>query len=203
VAEQMVFPGKIDWTGENPGMYLKESVDGPFVTLASFFRVMISPHGHGHALVLIQDPPSGPGSADRPNLCLTDNEPLARWLVADYLANFAAFKGLPALTQLAYRPLRACRREGTVETAYSEIVAADGLDIRLTWEKLGEPFALQLPPAKSATGKHLMLSVFAGAEGATATVNGRRLPGRPVPREMAGRQITTAFLAFAESWLRG
>ena len=35
-----------------------------------------------------------------------------------------------------------------------------------------------------------------------ATVNGRSLPGHAVPREMAGRQITTAFLTFAESWIR-
>jgi hypothetical protein len=109
MAEQLIFPGKVDWSGENPGMYLKETADGPFVTLLSFFRVMISPF---------------------------------------------------------------------------------------------EPFALKLPPEKSATGKHTMLSVFAGAKDGVATVNGRRLPGHAVPREMAGRQITTAFLAFAESWIR-
>jgi hypothetical protein len=34
------------------------------------------------------------------------------------------------------------------------------------------------------------------------TVNGRVLPGKPVPREMAGHQITTAFLAFSETWIR-
>jgi hypothetical protein len=202
MAEQPVFPGKIDWTGENPGMYLKETADGPFVTLLSFFRVMVSPFGRGHALVMVQDPATASGTAERPNLCLTDNEPLARWLVSDYLAHFAAFKGLPAVTGMEYRPIRGCSREGDIQTRYSEIVEADGFDIRLTWEGLGEAFALQLPPEKSATGKHLMLSVFAGAKDGVATVNGRRLPGHAVPREMAGRQITTAFLAFAESWLR-
>ena len=48
-----IHPGTVDWSGENPGMYLKEAADGPFVTLVSFFRVVLSPHGRGHALVLL------------------------------------------------------------------------------------------------------------------------------------------------------
>ncbi len=202
MADQAVLSGTIDWSGENPGMYLKESADGPFVTLLSFFRVVLSPHGRGHALVMIQDPRSPSGTAERPNLCLSDNETLARWLVADYVAQFAAFKGIPALSSLGYRSLKRCRREGDARRSYAEIIEAEGLDIRLSGEGLGEPFALQLSPEKSATGRHLMLSVFAGAQEGIATVNGRRLPGRAVPREMAGRQITTAFLAFCESWIR-
>lgn len=200
MAEQIVFPGTIDWTGENPGMYLKDSVDGPFVTLVSFFRVMVSPHGGGHAALVLQDPHAK--SASEANFCLTDNEKLARWLITDYAANFTAFKGLPALSALAYRKLTSCTREGNATSRYGEIVGGDGVELRLSWEGVGEAFALQLPPDKSATGKHRMLSVFAGARDGVATLNGKRLPGHAVPREMAGRQITTAFLAFAESWIR-
>ena len=200
MAEQLVFPGTIDWTGENPGIYLKESVDGPFVTIASFFRVVLSPHGSGHAAVVIQAPQTK--AAPERNFCLTDNEKLARWLVAEYVAHFAAFKDLPALTDLAYRPLRICAREGDATSRYSEIARGDGIELRMTWEGLGEAFALQLPPGKSATGKHRMLSVFAGARDGIITIDGKRLPGHAVPRDMVGRQITTAFLAFAESWIR-
>src|SRR5438094_402074 len=49
----LTHPGVVDWSGENPGMYLKEKADGAFVTLVSFFRVVASPHGRGHALVLL------------------------------------------------------------------------------------------------------------------------------------------------------
>src|SRR3972149_1468367 len=31
-----IHPGTVDWSGENPGMCLKEEADGPFGTLASF-----------------------------------------------------------------------------------------------------------------------------------------------------------------------
>src|SRR5947209_2949995 len=44
----MTHPGTMDWSGENPGMYLKENADGPFSTLVSFFCVVASPHGRGH-----------------------------------------------------------------------------------------------------------------------------------------------------------
>ena len=55
-AETPIHPGAIDWSGENPGMYLKDKPDGPFVTLVSFFRVVVSPYGRGLALVLLESP---------------------------------------------------------------------------------------------------------------------------------------------------
>ena len=56
MADPILFPGTVEWSGENPGISLKERPDGPFTTLASFFRVVLSPHGRGHALVLMQSP---------------------------------------------------------------------------------------------------------------------------------------------------
>ena len=76
------------------------------------------------------------------------------------------------------------------------------LTVRLAWSGLGKPFCFALPPDKSATGKHHMPSLFVGCTDATVTVNARPLPGRPVPREIAGHRITTAMLAFSETWIR-
>ena len=56
MAEPTTFPGTFRWSGENPGISLKEHHDGPYVALASFFRIVLSPHGRGHALVLLQSP---------------------------------------------------------------------------------------------------------------------------------------------------
>jgi hypothetical protein len=47
-----------------------------------------------------------------------------------------------------------------------------------------------------------MPSLFVGCREATVAVNGRTLPGQPVPREIAGHAITTAMLAFSETWIR-
>jgi hypothetical protein len=198
MADPIVFPGTVEWSGENPGISLKEQPDGPFTTLASFFRVVLSPHGRGHALVLIQSPQQ----ASPNNVCLTDNEPLARYLVSGFVANFGAFKALPGLQSLAYRKLDSVQASGDAASSYSETVKAGDMTVQLTWSGLGKPFCFALPPDKSATGHHHMPSLFVGCQNATITVNGRTLPGRPIPREVAGHSISTAMLAFSETWIR-
>ena len=202
MADPLVFEGTVEWSGENPGVSLKESPDGPFVVLASFFRVVLSPQGRGHALVLLQSPDESAPSPERGNFCITDNEALARYLVADFVSHFGAYKGLPGLQNLVYRSLDGVEASGDPSNTYSETVRSGDLEVRLTWSGLGEPFCFALPPDKSATGKHHMPSLFVGCQDATVTVNGRTLSGKPVPRDIAGRTISTAMLAFSETWIR-
>jgi len=197
MTKKIVYPGAVEWSGENPGMYLKEKEDGPFTTLVSFFRVVLSPHGRGHAVVLMEAPQGGAG-----NVVYCDNEPLARYLVDGFVGSFAAFKGAP-LGALEYRKLDSVTPSWDSKTQYSETVKAGGATLKLEWKGVGEAFAIEVPPHKAPTGKHDLLSVFAGAAEGVATLDGRRLPGKPIPRDMAGRKITTAFLAFSESWIKG
>jgi hypothetical protein len=202
MAETLLFPGDVEWTGENPGISLKEDPAGPFTTLASFFRVMLSPHGRGHALVVLLSPQDAAPPADRPNVCLTDNEPLARWLVANYVSHFGAWRGLPGLARLEYRGLDSVASRGDAIAAYGETVRAGDLTVALDWTGLGKPFCFALEPAQSATGVHHMPTLFVGCERATVTVNGVVRPGAPIPREVAGKRISTAMLAFSETWIR-
>ena len=108
MADVIRFPGTVEWSGENPGISLKSDPNGPFTTLASFFRIVLSPHGRGHVLVLVR-----PASefVRTPAVCLTDNEPLARWLVQEFVTKFGAFQGIAAMHELIYRKL------DSVETA--------------------------------------------------------------------------------------
>ena len=198
MADAINFPGTVEWSGENPGISLKESPDGPFVALASFFRVVLSPHGRGHALVLMQAPQDPKGA----NFCFHDNEKLARYLVSDFISHFGAWKGLPGLQGLTYRKLDSVAASGDPASTYSETVKAGDTTAVLTWSGLGTPFCFALPPDKSATGKHSMPSLFVPCQNATITVNGKVLPGKPAPREMAGHKFSTAMLAFSETWIR-
>ncbi len=200
MADPISFPGTVEWSGENPGLSLKDTPDGPFVTLASFFRVVLSPHGRGHALVLLQAPQDGSSAG---NVCYHDNEKLARYLVSDFVGNFGAYKGLPGLKGLTYKKLDSVAAAGDPGSTYSEVVKAGAETIELKWTGLGKPFCFALPPDKSATGRHYMPSLFVGCADASVTVNGRKLPGKPVPREIAGHSISTAMLAFSETWIRG
>jgi hypothetical protein len=202
MADVINFPGTVEWSGENPGISLKQAPDGPFVALASFFRVVLSPHGRGHALVLMQSPQDANPPAARGNYCLHDNEKLARYLVSDFVSHFGAWKGLPGLQSLIYRPLDSVTASGDPLTSYSETVKAGDITAELTWSGLGKPFCFALPPEKSATGQHSMPSLFVPCQDATIAVNGKTLPGKPVPREMAGHAFSTAMLAFSETWIR-
>jgi hypothetical protein len=198
MADTINFPGTVEWSGENPGISLKAAPDGPFVALASFFRVVLSPHGRGHALVLMQAPQDGGAG----NVCLHDNEKLARYLVSDFVSHFGAWKGLPGWKSMTYRPLDSVAASGDPASTYHETVKAGDLTVQLTWSGLGAPFCFALPPDKSATGKHSMPSLFVPCRDASITVNGKALAGKPAPREMAGHTMTTAMLAFSETWIR-
>jgi hypothetical protein len=201
-ARTPIHPGTVDWSGENPGMYLKETAEGPFVTLVSFFRVVLSPHGRGHALVLLESPLLDLSIPEALNVCVTDNEPLARWLVQEFVAHFGAFRGVPALASIRYVPLTGVAASGDHRAGYMEWVKGEDVEASLSWEGLGDPFMVELPVDKSATGRHEMFSLFVEASRVTATVNSRALRGRPVPRDFAGRRSSTAFLAFSETWVR-
>ena len=191
--------GTIDWTGENPGMYLKSDPAGEWESLMSFFRVTWSPHGIGHALVLLEDPAGTQPGAN--NVVLTENEPMARWLVDGFIANFAAFRGRALLQTLPYKPIESVARGGDSRSLYSEHVRGSGLDVVLNWGGLGTPYAVDMATDLTATGKHQMYSLFVDSDDAWCTVNGRRLPGRVVPRPVAGRESRSAFLAFSETWI--
>src|SRR5688572_20735892 len=146
MADPINFPGTVDWSGENPGISLKEDPNGPFTSLASFFRVVLSPHGRGHALVLLESPQQA-GAAG--NLCLTDNETLARWLIAEYVSHFAAWRGLPGLEGLRFQAIDGVTTEGDAITTYAEVVRAGGTTVRLDWRGLGRPFCFAHPPERS------------------------------------------------------
>jgi len=183
-------------------MYLKETPDGPFVTLVSFFRVVASPYGRGHALVLLEAPLLHRSLPEALNVCVTDNDALARYLVSNFAAYFGAFKDAEALQYMDYVPLEGVAASGDTRSAYMEWIKGPGVEVTLSWEDLGEPFMVSLPKEKSATGKHTLHSLFVDARRVTATVNGRSLKGKPVPREFAGRQSSTAFLAYSETWIK-
>jgi hypothetical protein len=197
-----IHPGTVDWSGENPGMYLKERADGPFVTLVSFFRVVVSPHGRGHALVLLESPQLDTSLPEALNVCVTDNDGLARWLVQEFVSSFGAFRGVPALQSMRYVALTGAQASGDQRESYMEWVQGDGVEATLSWEQLGAPFMVELPTDRSATGRHEMFSLFVEAARVTAKVNGRTLRGQPVERDFAGRRSSSAFLAFSETWVR-
>jgi hypothetical protein len=194
-------PGEVDWSGENPGITLKATPDGETTCLVSFFRVVVSPHGPGHAAFILTDP-SGSGSGESVNACYTDNEPLARYLLRDFVSKFGAWRGNPNLESLPFRPADSFSHSGDHMTAWTERITGPDVDVTLTWREFDPPFMVEYLKEQSATGAHEMFSLFAPARQAEVVANGVRGRGVVGPRDMSGKRSTTAFLAFSETWVK-
>jgi len=196
-----VDPRRVDWSGDNPGIYLKTDPQGEFASLCVWFRVALSPHGPGHVLVLFETPTLQADANGVVNVCLADNTPLARWLIDNFCTKFGVFRGAAAFKGLTVQPMASLDTSGSDAHGARVAVKGPGLEIELRWDALGEPFAADVAPEQSGTGAHRMLSVFVESADASITVNGRRLPGAPVPRPFLGRSASSAFLAFSETWI--
>ena len=198
---QPVTPGTVDWTGENPGILLKNP-DGSFAAMALFFRVAWSPVGQGQVLLLYGTPDAAEGTEAAPNVMLADNLELAAFLKDQFIGRLAAFREAPAFDTLPIRPARAVRSSGDpVGHRYTETVAGEGLTVELVWEDLEVPKALELTPDQVGTGMHTMFTLLVPARSAQIIVNGQSLPGEVGTRVQAGFETTTAFLYFSETWV--
>ena len=196
-------PGAIDWSGENPGMYLRDKADGPYVTLISYFRVVHSQHGKGHAAFMLLDPYGDGKNPKKPNLCLTDNEPLADYVKKGFVTYFGAFKGATGLASLQVKPAWDFMAGGDGSSVHTEWFRSAIGQVQLSWNKLGAPFLVEFDKERSATGKHEMISLFVDSRVSGATINGSPVAGQAFPREFAGKKdSSTAFLAFSETWVK-
>ena len=194
-------PGQVDWTGENPGILLKDGPDGPFTAMALFFRIVYSPVGRGHALLLFEDPNDARGLPDVRNVMMTDNEPLARHLMDTFIGKLAVFAEAPAFKTLQYVPIDAVHCGGDPRSRYEEAVSGGGINVRLVWEELGEPKALELPPSLTGPKDRELFTLLIESRKASIMVDGKPLKGELGRRVQAGLETTTAFLYFAETWI--
>jgi hypothetical protein len=167
-----------------------------------FFRIVYSSHGMGHGIVVLDEPEAERGLPAARNFCISDNEPLARFLVGEFFSKFASFRVSPGIKAVAYLPLTDVSWRGDTRSRYSEVVRSSEYEVVATWKQLGQPYAVDMPPEKGPTGLHEMYSLFIDAQKASVTVNGTPLRGKVVTRDFAGTKKSTAFLAFSESWMR-
>lgn len=198
---QPITSGAVHWTGDNPGILLRNE-DGSPSASALFFRVAWSPVGQGHLLLLYGRAGEARGSIEAPNVLLSDNPALTDFLMANFIGKLPTFRDAPAFKQLVRLPIGNLRSFGDpMGHRYGETIACDGLVVELVWEGLEEPRALELTPDQVGTGEHLMFSLLIPARSAQIIVNGRSLPGKVGTRVQAGFETTTAFLYFSETWI--
>lgn len=201
---ETVRQGTVDWTGDNPFIYLKKTPEGDWSSLSLYFRIALSELGTGKAILVLEEPytMAAPGAV---RLCITDNVPLARYLISDFVKKFGLFRSSGELLDAMHIVGDASFRTETHGTARHVERATNhalGIDVAMVWEDLGRSFAVDVPPEKSQTTVHEMFSVFQPAARAHVTVCERKLPGTTVERDFFGGRAQSAALAHSETWVR-
>lgn len=195
--------GRVSWSGENPGIYLKSPADlqGDWQVLALYFRVIASDYGRGRGILLLGAPGAAAGYPAAPNLCIGDNLPLMEYLLGHFVPRFGAFRGRAALPHVTLLEANGGGSENEDATQWVETIAAADVSLSMTWKGLQTPLAADVGPELSATGEHRMYSLFQGAMEGEIRLNGALLEGVVVERDFLDGKLNSAFLAFAETWV--
>lgn len=198
-----VIDGTVEWTGDNPFIYLSKNGGQSWATLALMFRLSWSPFGSGNAVLVLEEPQSMSDRGDSIAFCASDNQEMAHDLVSRFVPNFAVFRSASALQLLEFVEARDFQCGGETGGSYAARCATDDYGpVALRWSRLRAPFAVAAPKAETATGDHMMLSVFQPADAAAVVVGDRVQEGTLVERDFFGGRSMSAGLAFSESWIR-
>jgi hypothetical protein len=183
--------------GENPGIRLVTKEGAPPSTSVSFWRVLQSPAGAGHVCFLTSDITGDGPTPDDVRVALADSEKLAEYVALQLMTAFDKAYGEKPF------PVKAARfeRSGDTATAWKETIRSAGTTVELVWRDFYEPFVIE-SRAGVPHNPYTILSTFIPARAADVIINGTRAAGTPTPRMRGTRQSSSAFLAFAETWLK-
>jgi hypothetical protein len=189
--------GTVAVIGENPGIRLVTKEGAPPSTSVSFWRVLQSPAGAGHVCFLTSDITGDGPTPDDVRVALADNEKLAEYVALQLMTAFDKAYGEKPF------PVKAARfeRSGDTATAWKETIRSAGTTVELVWRDFYEPFVIE-SRAGVPHNPYTILSTFIPARAADVIINGTRAAGTPTPRMRGTRQSSSAFLAFAETWLK-
>jgi len=189
--------GKVAVVGENPGIRLVTKEGAPPSTSVSFWRVLQSPAGAGHVCFLTSDITGDGPTPDDMRVAFADNEKLAEYVALQLMTAFDKAYGEKPF------PVKTARfeRSGDTATAWKETIRSAGTTVELVWRDFYEPFVIE-SRAGVPHNPYTILSTFIPARSADVIINGTRAAGTPTPRMRGTRQSSSAFLAFAETWLK-
>jgi hypothetical protein len=193
--------GSVDWTGDNPFMYLKTDPEADdWSSLSLSFTVRSSAYGTGRLMMVVDTPYEEPGRRTI-RLAITDNAALAEHLIANFVRRFRPFRAAVGLDRLSAVDGAVFTTTSPGDTWTDRGEAPDGRSIEMRWTDLQPPIAVDVPAEASGTGAHDMFSVFRMTTQAQVLVDGRQLPGAPVPFTFHHLVAPSAAVAVSETWL--
>ena len=184
-------PNEVRMTGENSFLRLAQDANSTETTRASHWRVLWSPSGSGHALLLKSEVTNN-------EVCIySDNIAMTRYLqeeIESMLFPEFADTSIP-VTEANFT------KWGDATTFWTEGVESEDDSILLTWYDFMEPFVNCAPPG--TMGRPMgVYSTFFPARRAQLTLNGKIASGLPIEQSRGDWQATTACLAWSETWVR-
>ena len=186
--QQLTDPNRVLLTGENSYVVLRLEENGPPVTRASHWRILLSPVGPGHALFL-----EGELTEGRPRV-YADNERLARWLQQIQSKQSYSDQSVP-VTPATFE------KSGDARSSWVETVNARNERVELRWSGLGEPFVFRSGPNTRPGVVYGIYSLLIPAQKAEVRLNDRSSSGRAFSKQIGERPGSSACLAFSETWL--
>jgi len=179
------------FSGENPGMTLLLPGTEQVTTVVSYWYCTDSPWGVGHALVLwLKSGYSG---------IFTDNLDLAQILVKRLTQHFPEFQDVPVET-LAYVDAHC---EHSYDGAHYRVVCqVPETQIEIEWAEVLDRKQIIWPNFPTGEDTHDLTTVICPCRVGRVQVNGEAIQGEVQTQQNAeGIFSSTAFLAFAETWV--
>lgn len=187
------------FTGENPGLSLFRPGTGELVAAASYWRCTYSAHGEGNALIFWLDRAGAGVGEGTLTAIYADNAAMARFVTDTLNQHFGDFqdKGFPSVTP---EPARFFQESDS--RSYHRVVAhAEVHRIELVWRDVRD-YQQVIGTDMQLGGRSFELAtVICPCAEATITYDGAPVPGEVRLSERDGRPQSSAFLAFAESWV--
>jgi hypothetical protein len=186
------------FTGENPGLSLFRSGSGELVAAASYWRATYTAHGEGNALIIWLDLAACGGSGTRAAI-YADNAAMARFVTDTLNQYFGDFqdKGFPAVTP---EPARFFQESDS--RSYHRVVAhAEAHRVELVWRDVRDYQQVIGSDTQLGGRSFELATVICPCAEATITVDDVPVQGDVRLTERDGRPQSSAFLAFAESWV--
>ncbi|MCA9988147.1 MAG: hypothetical protein KDE59_27765 [Anaerolineales bacterium] len=186
-------------SGENPGLTLYAPGTDEAVAIVSYWYCTDSPFGVGHSLVLwLADGavPAGPWGAGG---ILTDNQPLAAALVNRLTRHFPEFSAVP----VAGLPYIEARCQHTYDGAiYRATGQAADRAVTVEWQTPLERKRIVWPAFPAGEAAYDLSTVICPCQAGQIWLDGAALAGAVrVGQAADGTPSSSAFLAFAESWV--
>ena len=184
--------------GENPCITLYAPATDRVVAVVSYWHCTYSPLGSGHALIFWhnQSPETPPLPIS--STVFTDNPPLARMLVDTLTQYFPEFHDIPvaSLPHLAAQ----CQHHSDGLQRYTVTCSASQGSLLLEWAGMLDHKHLNWPRFPAGPQTYDLTTVICPCRHATIVVDGQAIPGEVQTAEVDGRPVSSAFLAFAETW---